>query len=73
MHAEPKMKSIWYFVGIMLSVMGLIVTSSGVYYFLFPNGTKTVLGNLHPNIWWGLIMIASGLIFYFTNRNKFVE
>ncbi len=73
MHEEPKMKSIWYFVGLMLTVMGLIVSGSGVYYLVFPTGTSTVLGHLHPNIWWGVIMLVSGLLFYIFNRRKFVE
>jgi uncharacterized protein YjeT (DUF2065 family) len=73
MTKEFKMKSIFFFVGIMLTAMGLIIMSSGVYYYFYPNGTKTVLAELHPNIWWGMIMILAGLIFYFSNRNKFVE
>jgi hypothetical protein len=73
MSEELKMKSIWYFVGIMLGVMGVIIFCSGVYYYFYPNGTTTVLGHLYPNIWWGLIMVAAGSIFYYFNRNKFVE
>lgn len=73
MTEERKMKSIWYFVGIMLTVMGIIISLSGVYYVFFPNGTKTVLARLHPSIWWGMIMTVAGLLYYFFNKNRDVE
>lgn len=68
-----KMRPIWFFVGIMLSVVGLIVLLTGVYYVLFPGNNATVLSELHPSLWWGGIMVVSGLIFLITNRNATVE
>jgi hypothetical protein len=63
-----EMKSIWYFVGLMLLAMGTVVFASGVYYYFLPERNLTVLGYLHADIWWGAIMIAAGAIFFFTNR-----
>ena len=60
---ERKMKSIWYFVGLMLLTMGIVILLSGIYFYFFPTGEKTVLQELHPNIWWGGIMIITGCIF----------
>lgn len=68
-----KMKPIWYFVGLMLSAMGFIVFISGVANYLSPHATKTVLADLHPELWWGAIMIAAGIIFLLLNRKKTVE
>ncbi len=56
------MLSIWFFVGLMLTVFGVIITATGVY-FLFRPQQVTVLAHLNPSLWWGLIMLAAGLLF----------
>jgi uncharacterized membrane protein YdbT with pleckstrin-like domain len=69
MTSEPhKMKPIWYFVGIVLLVMGALVFLGGLVELLSPSSRQTVLGNTHPGIWWGAVMVAAGAIFYFRNR-----
>lgn len=60
--AKERMLSIWFFVGLILLVMGTIITLTGVYYLVKPSYT-TVLAHLHPNLWWGLIMVIAGLLF----------
>jgi hypothetical protein len=65
-----KMKPIWYFVGLMLLSMGTIVTLSGIYFFFNPPELKTVLSELHPSIWWGLVMVVAGTIFFLTHRDS---
>jgi len=60
--SEQKMLSIWFFVGLMLTVIGGIVFATGIHYLL-GSPPPTVLGELNPNLWWGAIMIAAGLIF----------
>jgi predicted phage tail protein len=69
---EKKMKPIWYFVGLMLCAMGAVVFVSGVANYLSPGTTTTVLSNLHPELWWGAIMIAAGVIFLLANRKSTV-
>lgn len=62
---SPKtgdMLSIWFFVGLMLTVLGVIVTLTGVYYIFSPQH-DTKLAELNPNLWWGAIILAAGLIF----------
>jgi len=66
------MKPIWYFVGILLFVMGVIVEAAGVYMWIVPQEKTTVLSEIHPNIWWGLIMMAAGLVYFIRNKNKVV-
>lgn len=74
MEKEPKkMRPIWYFVGLMLSAMGTIVLISGVANYVSPPTMKTALSELHPELWWGAVMIAAGLIFLLTNRKTTVE
>jgi predicted membrane channel-forming protein YqfA (hemolysin III family) len=62
---ERNMKSIWYFVGLMLLAMGAVIFLSGIYFYFFPNETTTKLQELHPSIWWGAVMIIAGFIFFF--------
>jgi uncharacterized membrane protein YdbT with pleckstrin-like domain len=70
MSTEPKkMKPIWYLVGLVLLVMGLIIVAAGI----FSGAQAAVLGHLHTNLWWGLVMIGTGLIFLVTNWKKTVE
>ncbi len=70
---EKKMKPIWYFVGLMLSAMGAVVFISGVANYLSPSSRTTVLSSLHPELWWGAIMIGAGIVFLLSNRKKTVE
>ena len=64
------MKSIWYFAGLLLTAMGIIITISGVYALIHPPAEQKVLANLHPDLWWGLFMIVFGLSFALFNRRK---
>jgi len=64
----PKMKSIWYFVGLMLLVMGGLVLLAGVIELVSPSARATVLSETHPGLWWGVVMVASGALFFLKNR-----
>jgi hypothetical protein len=66
------MKPIWFFVGILLSVMGAIITVSGVASFMSPPEHAKVLGHLHADLWWGLVMTIAGALFLLMNKNKTV-
>ncbi len=65
-HAE--MKSIWYLVGMLLLMMGIVITAAGIYHFIDPPATPPVLFSLHPDLWWGVVMIVAGSIFFFGAR-----
>lgn len=67
------MKPIWYFVGLLLLIMGTIIVLAGVYTLINPPQEQKVLAYLHPDLWWGAVMIVGGLIFLLTNRKKTVE
>jgi len=62
------MKSIWYFVGLMLLVMGGLVLLAGLIELVSPSARQTVLAEIHPGIWWGAIMIVAGAVFFAKNR-----
>ncbi|MGH7490980.1 MAG: hypothetical protein ACREOO_01160 [bacterium] len=63
------MKPIWYFVGLILLGMGSVIFLTGLYLLFFDVKTDTVFAELHPNIWWGAVMVIAGGIFFFLNRN----
>ena len=64
----PKMKSIWYFVGLLLLVMGALVFLAGLIELVSPSARHTVLAEIHPGVWWGAVMLVAGSIFFFKNR-----
>ena len=63
-----EMKPIWYFVGLILLTIGGLVLLTGIYMLAFGVKSLTALANLHPNIWWGAIMVVAGAGFFFKNR-----
>jgi len=58
------MRPIWYFVGLILMTMGVIIFLNGLYLYANPPAVKTVLAETHPAIWWGLVMTAFGLVLF---------
>jgi hypothetical protein len=64
------MKPIWYFVGILLLAIGILVLGAGIVGLMTGEVSHTVLGDLHPRIWWGAIMTVAGLLFYLFNRKS---
>lgn len=60
--AEQKMLSIWFFVGLMLTILGALILATGVNYIYHPQDL-TVLAHLNTNLWWGAVILLSGLAF----------
>jgi len=67
------MKPIWYFVGLVLVVIGGLILLSGIYYLLTGSVHPTVLANLHPEIWWSGVMLIVGIVFLILSRNMIVK
>lgn len=67
------MKPIWYFVGLILTIMGGIILLSGIYNLANPPANQVVLAEKHPDIWWGAIMLVVGIIYIIKNRNVTVK
>ena len=49
---------VWFFVGLLLGVYGLLILSSGL--AELSNPPATVLANLHAPVWWGAVMVIVG-------------
>ena len=62
-----KFVSIWTWVGLILTVYGIIITGTGIY-FAATELPQTVLGHTNPNLWWGIFMLVSGFVFILIGR-----
>ncbi|HTJ29629.1 MAG TPA: hypothetical protein VL346_03985 [Acidobacteriaceae bacterium] len=55
--------SIWYFIGVLLTIYGITILSYGIYELVAHTTANVVLANLHAPIWWGALMLALGLFY----------
>jgi hypothetical protein len=60
----PGFLSIWFFIGVLLTAYGVLITAAGVYEFISPPANPPVLANLHATLWWGLVLLIIGLIYF---------
>ena len=67
---ETKMKPIWYFVGLILLIIGGIIFITGIYSLIVPPSRVTTLSELHPDIWWCAVMAAFGGFMYWKTRKE---
>jgi len=59
---------VWFFVGLLLLVYGVLIFISGLTEWSHP--PETVLSNLHAAIWWGALLIVLGGIYCLMFRPK---
>ena len=55
--------SIWFFTGLCLGVIGALIFATGIYEIAHPPVNRVVLFDLHANVWWGAVLLISGLFF----------
>lgn len=55
--------SIWFFIGALVLVYGVLILGVGIYEIFVPPATALTLANLHLPIWWGAGMSAMGLFY----------
>jgi hypothetical protein len=67
------MRNIWFFVGWILLIIGLLELAAGVYGLFFPSNKNIKLTDLHANLWWGILITLSGAAYLLKNRNKYIE
>jgi divalent metal cation (Fe/Co/Zn/Cd) transporter len=61
MSEERHMIPVWFFVGILLFLYGVLIFITGLAEWFHPPATE--LANLHAPVWWGAIMIVMGAVF----------
>jgi hypothetical protein len=57
---RPGMISIWFFIGALLLIYGVLILGAGLYELATPPTRPVVLANLHAGIWWGALLILLG-------------
>ena len=63
MHEEHGL-SIWFFVGGMLTIYGIIIFIANIPAFAPAGGNPhVVLEELHSGLWWGIVLLLIGLLF----------
>ncbi len=55
--------SIWFFIGVMLSLYGALIFGYGIYELVTGNVAHVVLAQYHAPVWWGAIMLALGAFY----------
>jgi len=60
--------SIWFFIGLLLLVYGVIIAGLGLYGLVSPPERVIVLVRLHAGIWWGALLIVLGAIYAWNFR-----
>jgi hypothetical protein len=61
MAQDHRVIPVWFFVGIILLIYGVIILATGIYEFSHP--PATVLANLYPAIWWGGLLTIIGAVY----------
>jgi FtsH-binding integral membrane protein len=56
---DHHMIPVWFFVGLLLFIYGILITLQGLVEYSNPP-----VANYHAPIWWGIVMIIIGGIFF---------
>jgi hypothetical protein len=62
---REKQVPIWFFIGALLAVYGLIIFGSGVYGWVNPPPAdqRVKLWDVHADVWWGALLVIFGLVY----------
>jgi hypothetical protein len=55
--------SIWFFIGILLFIYGILICGTGLYELFVPPEHPVVLAQLRPAIWWGGLLLLLGAFY----------
>jgi FtsH-binding integral membrane protein len=69
MSEERHMIPVWFFVGILLFIYGILIFITGLAEWSHPPATVE-LSSLHAPVWWGVLMILMGAVFFKLFRPK---
>ena len=65
---DHHMIPVWFFVGVILLIYGVIILVTGIYEFTSP--PPTVLAKTHPAVWWGALLTVIGGIYVYLYMPK---
>jgi hypothetical protein len=71
MSETKKPIAIWYFIGLLLTIYGVLVLGAGLYDVIAGIQRQTVLAEVHIGVWWGILLLVVGLVYvYFFSPNR---
>ena len=59
----PRQIEIWFFIGALLLVYGVLITGAGIYHLVSPPSQQNAMHELHPDLWWGALLLALGAFY----------
>jgi len=62
MHHEHQIP-IWFFVGSLLTVYGVLILGVGIYNLVHPPEHPVALASLHMDVWWGILLLLIGSLY----------
>jgi hypothetical protein len=68
MGEDHRIVPVWFFVGVILLIYGLLIVGSGISQLSQP--PTTVLGELRPAVWWGAFLTVLGAVYVYLFRPK---
>jgi hypothetical protein len=60
---EKHFIPIWFFIGALLTIYGLLILGSGVYALFVPPANPVSMSHLHIGVWWGAGIFLLGLAY----------
>jgi hypothetical protein len=71
MSEKKKPIAIWYFIGLLLTIYGVLVLGASLYDVIAGIERQTVLAEVHIGVWWGILLLVVGLTYvYFFSPNR---
>ena len=69
MHEGRGLVSIWFFIGVLLLIYGVIISASAL---LVRPAHEVVLAHLRADIWWGALLLIVGAVYtwFFRPRQR---
>ena len=55
--------SIWFFIGVLLSIYGVLILGYGIFELATGHVANVALAYLHAPVWWGALMLALGAFY----------
>ncbi len=52
--------SIWFFIGVLLAVYGVLILGAGIWELFHPAASQVAMRYLHTGVWWGALLVAIG-------------
>jgi len=66
MSKDHHIVPVWFFVGVLLLIYGVLIVATGIVQYSSP--PQVVLARLHAPIWWGAVLVVTGAAYVYLFR-----